>query len=64
MTDREYIDNKGQLCPRCGSTHISTQNTAIIYTDHKEGALDKCCKKCEAEWTENWMVIGYDAEFK
>ena len=62
MTDKEYKDNNGNCCPKCGSKVI--EGYTLEKTDETDAFIDKVCIACKAKWTEEWTIAGYEAEFK
>lgn len=53
MTSKEYIENKGLLCPYCGSTQVITG--AVDYCDFGL-ALPTWCDDCSVSWTEEFIL--------
>ena len=56
MTDKEYVDRSGLVCPVCHSDEITTTDSdhdgSIIYVNIR-------CYGCNAEWTEQYKLSGY-----
>ncbi len=57
MTDREYVDAGGQLCPFCGSTDISAGE---IEVQGRSAWQQVDCGACEREWTDEFTLTGFE----
>ena len=56
MTDSEYVENSGMLCPYCGSEDISAGDCGI---DGLLVSIDVECHDCEKEWLDMYDLVGY-----
>ena len=56
MTDSEYVENSGMLCPYCGSEDISAGDCGI---DGLLVSIDVECHDCEKEWLDIYALAGY-----
>ena len=45
MTNQEYVDNCGEVCPNCGGRDIDKSNIS--------------CENCGATWTEVFHLTGF-----
>jgi len=57
MTQEEYTNHEGDLCPSCGSDDISTVANVHVYP---EAVYRKAqCANCGATWEEELRIVGY-----
>lgn len=56
-TDEEYVATGGCHCPSCGSTNIDGHSVDI---DAGYATQDVSCHDCDAEWTDQYKLIGYN----
>lgn len=57
LTEKEYTDKKGLICPNCLGTHVNTSGPAEVYD---AGGVQMCgCGTCHAEWDDIYKLEGY-----
>lgn len=60
MTIEEYIENHGQLCPRCKSDHI---NVGFLETfGYTSAILPASCVNCGCRWTEYYDLAEIEID--
>ena len=57
MSESQYLARKGLCCPACGSRDIESK---AVDADGPHGAARASCNTCNALWTDNWVLAGYD----
>ena len=58
LSDAEYVEKGGSICPSCGSTNICT--TSSIEVDGGSAWQNCKCNGCDAEWNDVYSLKGYD----
>ena len=63
MTDLEYVDNEGLLCPYCGHDEVTGDSPQV---DGMMVTLDVTCEsgECRKQWSDRYALAGYDAPEK
>jgi len=57
MTDKEYVNHAGEVCPACGA---KGRNEAAHIDGHgREAWGDVTCLDCGATWVDEWRLHGY-----
>ena len=57
ITNKEYVEKKGVVCPVCGSDKIVTTENVQVDGD---GASQNCeCHDCFSIWTDEYKLIGF-----
>ena len=62
LSEKEYLQELGQLCPMCKSEDI--QATGVIETDSDYGWQRVECSNCNAEWDDVYKLVGYSLKEK
>lgn len=57
LTEKEYVENGGMICPVCESGYISS----IVPLDYDVGIAwqEIKCNSCGARWTDKYNLVGY-----
>lgn len=59
LTDKEYVEKDGSVCPFCGSTKLEGGH----FDAHAGGISQKIkCLSCERIWYDEYQLIGFDLE--
>ena len=53
----EYVENKGQHCPLCGSHDIAGDEWEV---DAGTAWQQVRCNRCEAEWVDHYNLVDYE----
>lgn len=57
MTQKKYIEEEGELCPKCESADISVGE----YDPNGTYIWCSCfCNKCSFEWTDEYKLTGFE----
>ncbi len=59
ITDKEYVDSAGLKCPICKKTE-TVRIVGPIEVAGGVGWQDCICKACDAKWTDDYRLIGYN----
>jgi hypothetical protein len=59
MTDAQYVENEGRLCPFCGHDQVVGDKPEVNGTTV---TLDVTCSnsQCEKEWHDRYALVGYN----
>jgi C4-type Zn-finger protein len=58
MTQKEYIEEKGMICPNCKSRNLET--VEFDYGEPNEDLTHYLeCKDCVFAWAEVYKLMGY-----
>jgi transposase-like protein len=57
LTEEEYIDNGGVLCPYCKSKDIEAVGPVDL--DGSYGVQRVVCSECEKEWSDCYTLTGF-----
>ncbi len=57
LTNKEYVEEEGTVCPNCGDSSISGASVEITYNKAYQNIL---CHYCGAEWTDVYELTGFD----
>ena len=57
ISQKEYVDYKGSICPNCRSHNISAGDRE---SDCDTIWVNVECSNCGAYWTEYYTLSGYD----
>lgn len=61
MTDEEYSQRQGQLCPFCESDEIETIDDLDADGDCAwQGVV---CRDCEKQWTDLFKLVGFEENY-
>ena len=58
LTNAEYVESAGTVCPYCKSEHITGGSVDI---DGGIASQNVACYECDAEWTDHYRLVGYAA---
>lgn len=58
LSDAEYVEKGGSICPSCGSANICT--TSSMEVDGGSAWQNCKCNDCDAEWNDVYSLKGYD----
>lgn len=58
LTDKEYVKNKGSICPQCESSQISAYESPEV--DGDITWQRSRCDFCGADWTDIYRLVGFD----
>ena len=58
LTEQEYVDKLGLLCPNCKSTK-GVHTWGSLYTDDGVAWQDVGCNLCNLIWVDNYNLVGY-----
>lgn len=64
MSEKKFVNIAGRLCPFCESDDIKVTSPKLEETDENIANKDVECNQCKKEWSEVWMLQGYDSEHK
>jgi len=62
LTSEEYAEKSGTECPNCGADSIFATDD-LPWSDGPESiilCMRVACENCSAEWTEQYMLYGFD----
>ena len=57
MTDKQYVEARGAVCPFCGSEHIYADSAPDV--DEGECRQSVQCLDCAEQWTDVYRLQGY-----
>jgi len=57
ITDKEYIERGGGICPFCQSEDITGGS---FYMEGLIVILNVYCNVCEKQWYDTFTLMGYD----
>ena len=57
MTQEEYINKAGQLCPVCKSPAIKTMGEVDTDDDYAWQRIQ--CSNCSNQWDDTYKLVGY-----
>jgi len=57
LTEQEYIQELGQVCPVCKASDIRTDGEANFDDDYAWQRVN--CKDCNARWDDVYKLVGY-----
>ena len=60
LTNKEYVNNKGSMCPFCKEIGFTYYKGDVEYDDDDKMTLKSACRKCECEWYEKLEIKGYE----
>ena len=58
MSQKEYIESKGERCPKCNSKNLETVEFDYGYPDENMTHYLEC-KECNFYWGEVYELKGY-----
>lgn len=56
LTNKEYLDECGQVCPHCSSINLSGDHVQI---DAGSAWQDITCDDCGKEWQDTYTLTGF-----
>ena len=56
MTNKEFLQHKGEVCPNCRSCNVDADT---VDHDGSIGYGNCNCMDCGATWVDNWKLSGY-----
>lgn len=59
LTEKEYVENGGVICPVCGNNGVEAPNRPQNDTV-SEIYQEVQCSKCSATWVDVYTLSGYD----
>lgn len=57
LTEQEYIQKLGQVCPVCQAYDIRTDGEASFDDDYAWQSIT--CEDCNARWDDMYKLVGY-----
>jgi len=57
LTEQEYIQELGQVCPICKSSDIRTDGNTDFDADYAWQRVN--CKDCNTNWDDVYKLVGY-----
>ena len=57
LTEQEYIQELGQVCPICKASDIRTDGEASFDADYAWQRIT--CEDCNARWDDVYKLVGY-----
>ena len=57
MTNQEYAESGGAVCPCCGSDELEWGD--LDAGDNGTVTQRVCCLECEADWLDRFVLAGY-----
>jgi transposase-like protein len=57
LTNEQYVNALGQVCPYCGSDHVEAVGQFEVSC--LNAYQNVICQTCETEWTDEYTLIGY-----
>jgi len=57
LSEQEYVQRIGQVCPVCESSDIKTRGAVDTDSDYGWQRIE--CSNCSAEWDDVYKLIGY-----
>lgn len=57
MTNEEYVEKQGLVCPACGDKDVTATDSPEV--NGRYAFQPVCCNTCRAQWTDEYMLVGY-----
>ena len=57
LTQKQYVDKVGGVCPYCQSTDIEGEHFEV---DGGSAWQEVHCNDCDAYWTDLYKLVGYE----
>lgn len=57
MTNEEYVEKWGLVCPVCGGKDVTATDSPEVSGRHAFQPV--CCNTCRAQWTDEYTLVGY-----
>jgi len=57
LTEQEYVQELGQVCPVCQASDIRTAGQANFDADYAWQLVK--CEDCNLEWDDVYQLVGY-----
>lgn len=57
LTDKEYVDRSGIICPYCNSIEVKS---GCLDINGKTVTDNIICLDCNKEWTDIYTLIGFE----
>ncbi len=60
LTDKQYVEAEGNLCPECGLKTVDTSGPISSTGDTATQSCHCTNDACSAEWADVWRLVGFD----